>query len=113
MTTSITSYHFPPTEQSRQNLLNEGINDGLIEVAGNTVIDALLSVSNKIELDSIKYADNFSEKYNINFNNQKTILVTGHRRESFGSGFVNICFISSEGHLIIFSDRNSTPLSLR
>jgi len=91
MTTSMTSYHFPPTEQSRQNLLNEGINDGLIEVAGNTVIDALLSVSNKIELDSIKYADNFSEKYNINFNNQKTILVTGHRRESFGSGFVNIC----------------------
>ena len=91
MTTSMASYHFPPTEQSRQNLLNEGINDGLIEVAGNTVIDALLSVSSKIELDSIKYADNFSEKYNIYFNNQKTILVTGHRRESFGSGFENIC----------------------
>lgn len=91
MTTSMTSYHFPPTEQSRQNLLNEGVNDGLIEVAGNTVIDALLTVSSKIELDSIKFADNFSEKYNIHFNNQKTILVTGHRRESFGSGFENIC----------------------
>lgn len=91
MTTSITSYHFPPTLQSRRNLLNEGVNEGLIEVAGNTVIDALLTVSSKIELDSVKFADNFSEKYNIHFNNQKTILVTGHRRESFGSGFENIC----------------------
>ena len=47
MTTLMASYHFPPTKQSRQNLLNEGINEETIKVAGNTVIDALLIVSNK------------------------------------------------------------------
>jgi len=91
MISSIASFHFPPTEQSHQNLLNEGIKSEKIKVAGNTVIDALLTVSNKIESNSFKYESYFTKKFNIQFNHQKTILVTGHRRESFGRGFENIC----------------------
>jgi len=91
MTTSMTSFHFPPTNQSKNNLLDEGVIDNAIEVVGNTVIDALLTVSNKIESDSNRFDKYFSKKYDIRFNHQKTILVTGHRRESFGDGFENIC----------------------
>jgi len=91
MTTSMTSFHFPPTNQSKQNLLDEGVIDNVIKVVGNTVIDALLTVSNKIEFDSSRFDNFFSNKYNIHFNHKKTILVTGHRRESFGDGFENIC----------------------
>jgi len=91
MTTTIASYHFPPTNQSRKNLINEGIEETKIVVVGNTVIDALFTVSNKIDKETDKYDNYFSESYNIHFNHKKTILVTGHRRESFGSGFENIC----------------------
>lgn len=91
MTTLIASYHFPPTEHSYQNLLNEGINKDKIKVVGNTVIDALLTVSNKLDMDSSVFEKYFSKNFQINFNNKKTILITGHRRESFGSGFENIC----------------------
>ena len=91
MTTLMASYHFPPTKQSRQNLLNEGINEETIKVAGNTVIDALLIVSNKLDSDSLHFENYFIKKFNIQFDHRKTILVTGHRRESFGDGFENIC----------------------
>ena len=91
MTTLMASYHFPPTKQSRQNLLNEGINEETIKVAGNTVIDALLIVSNKLDSDSLHFENYFINKFNIQFDHKKTILVTGHRRESFGDGFENIC----------------------
>jgi UDP-N-acetylglucosamine 2-epimerase (non-hydrolysing) len=90
MTTSISSFHFPPTKQSYQNLLNEGIKKESMKIVGNTVIDALLTVSNKLELNSEQYDSLFLKKYNLQFN-KKTILVTGHRRESFGDGFENIC----------------------
>ena len=91
MTTTIASYHFPPTNQSRKNLINEGIEETKIVVVGNTVIDALFTVSNKIDKETDKYDNYFSESYNIHFNHKKTILVTGHRTESFGGGFENIC----------------------
>jgi UDP-N-acetylglucosamine 2-epimerase (non-hydrolysing) len=91
MTTSMASYHFPPTKQSQQNLLNEAVDKDTIKIAGNTVIDALLTVSNKIDKEIDKYNNYFSESYNIHFNHKITILVTGHRRESFGGGFENIC----------------------
>ena len=91
LTSSIASFHFPPTEQSRQNLLNEGVKDGKIRVVGNTVIDALLTVSNKIDFNSHEQEQYFINSFNIRFNNIKTIIVTGHRRESFGKGFENIC----------------------
>ena len=60
-------------------------------VTGNTVIDALLTVSRKVESDSSEYEEYFLNKCGISFNDKKTILVTGHRRESFGDGFENIC----------------------
>lgn len=91
MTSSIASFHFPPTEQSRQNLLNEGIKDEKIKLVGNTVIDALLTVLKKIESIPDKQENYFLDKFGIQFNNQKTILLTGHRRESFGRRFENIC----------------------
>jgi len=95
--TQIAKYHFAPTELSKQNLLNENIDKMNIVITGNTVIDALFDVrdnilnQDKIEKDIL---DSFS--YNgINkiVTNKKHpfILVTGHRRENFGQGFVNIC----------------------
>ncbi len=89
ITTSISSYHFPPTKQSQQNLLDEGISNSNIKVVGNTVIDAILTVSSKIDSNLNKHEKIF-ENFQIQFN-KKTILVTGHRRESFGGGFENIC----------------------
>jgi len=90
LTGAITRYHFAPTEQSRQNLLAEGVSDKTIAVTGNTVIDALLTVVDKVRNDAAlkqQMADKFSF-----FNSQKRlILVTGHRRENFGEGFENIC----------------------
>ena len=91
MTSSIASYHFPPTQQSQQNLLNEGVEKEKIKVTGNTIIDSLLTVSRKVDSDLSGYEENFSNEYGIDHNTQKTILVTGHRRESFGKGFENIC----------------------
>ena len=91
MTSSIASFHFSPTEQSRQNLLNEGVNNKNIMVSGNTVIDALKMVSQKIDINIQEQEEYFSNKYDIQFNNIKILLVTGHRRESFGRGFENVC----------------------
>jgi|TARA_B100001964_G_C14159540_1_gene565987 UDP-N-acetylglucosamine 2-epimerase (non-hydrolysing) len=91
MTTSISSFHYPPTKLSFDNLLNEGIEKKSICVVGNTVIDSLLETSKKIDLEYEKYINYFNDNYKVTFNNFKTILVTGHRRESFGDGFENIC----------------------
>ncbi len=76
---------------SFDNLLNEGIEKKSICVVGNTVIDSLLETSKKIDLEYEKYINYFNDNYKVTFNNFKTILVTGHRRESFGDGFENIC----------------------
>jgi UDP-N-acetylglucosamine 2-epimerase (non-hydrolysing) len=85
ITAQIASLHFAPTELNRKNLLKEGISDKNIFVTGNTVIDTLLSVANKLTEcpDDLKKLD---EVINGQF-----ILVTGHRRENFGQGFDNIC----------------------
>ncbi|HEM8292500.1 TPA: UDP-N-acetylglucosamine 2-epimerase (non-hydrolyzing) [Providencia stuartii] len=83
-------YHFAPTENSRQNLLKESIPDSHIFVTGNSVIDALLWVRDKVMSDQ-----HMMEKLGANYPfidpNKKMILVTGHRRESFGGGFERIC----------------------
>jgi len=92
MTSSIATYHFPPTVQAANNLLQEGVEKEYIGITGNTVIDALLSVSSKLDAESHKYEALFSNEYDIDFAAKKTILVTGHRRESFGHGFKSICF---------------------
>jgi len=91
ITSNISTFHFPPTKESEQNLLNEGIDKKNIKITGNTVIDALISTSKNLDQDIDKYNNFFIENYGIDFNKNKTLLVTGHRRESFGDGFENIC----------------------
>ncbi|OGI09481.1 MAG: UDP-N-acetylglucosamine 2-epimerase [Candidatus Margulisbacteria bacterium GWF2_35_9] len=95
----ICSFHFAPTEQNKKNLQIENINDSHFVVTGNTVIDALMIVSNKIKHDSdlqknlIGILENFGYPniHSIQKTNKRLILVTGHRRENFGDGFINIC----------------------
>jgi UDP-N-acetylglucosamine 2-epimerase (non-hydrolysing) len=90
----ITSYHFAPTEQARQNLLAEQIPDKKVIVTGNTVIDALLSTVEKAQ--EVPFTDQlladlpFLADVNSSLHS-KIILVTGHRRENFGKGFEEIC----------------------
>jgi UDP-N-acetylglucosamine 2-epimerase (non-hydrolysing) len=104
LTGAITRFHFAPTEQSRQNLLAEGVADESITVTGNTVIDALLMVRAKMVVGNIgaMIGQNLVLKYPglasiLACNNGKRlILVTGHRRENFGEGFENICYALKE-----------------
>ncbi|ULF82357.1 non-hydrolyzing UDP-N-acetylglucosamine 2-epimerase [Vibrio alginolyticus] len=90
LTGSLTKYHFAPTETSKQNLLKENFAEEDISVTGNTVIDALLMVQNKIENDS-ELNEELRAKFPFLDDSKKLILVTGHRRESFGGGFERIC----------------------
>ena len=90
LTGAITTLHFAPTSASRQNLLAEGVKDNSIVVTGNTVIDALLQVKDKIENDAELVAE-LAQRFDFLDSTKKLILVTGHRRESFGGGFERIC----------------------
>lgn len=90
LTGALASYHFAPTETSKQNLLNESIPVESIAVTGNTVIDALLLVKQKIE-NNADLAATLAAQYPFLDNRKKMLLVTGHRRESFGGGFERIC----------------------
>jgi UDP-N-acetylglucosamine 2-epimerase (non-hydrolysing) len=90
LTGAITRFHFAPTDTSKQNLLNEQVNPAHIIVTGNTVIDALLQVVKKIDSDSA-LSTGFAKQFPYGQNGRKLVLVTGHRRESFGAGFDNIC----------------------
>lgn len=90
LTGAITTYHFAPTETSQQNLLNEAVSPENITVTGNTVIDALLDVSAKLKNDTA-LNNEMAERFSFLNKDKKLILVTGHRRESFGGGFERIC----------------------
>lgn len=90
LTGALTTFHFAPTETSKQNLLLESYPQQSIIVTGNTVIDALLMVKEKIESDSA-LSEELSGKFPFLDASKKLILVTGHRRESFGGGFERIC----------------------
>lgn len=90
LTSTITKYHFAPTESSRQNLLRENVNGKAIEVTGNTVIDSLFWVREKINRSPDLIAQ-FESDFHFLRKGKKLILVTGHRRENFGEGFENIC----------------------
>lgn len=81
--------HFAPTEKAKDNLLQEGVDPQTIFVTGNTVVDALLLISSKLAAD-VELTKSFDSRYSIN-TKKKLILVTGHRRESFGKGFERIC----------------------
>jgi UDP-N-acetylglucosamine 2-epimerase (non-hydrolysing) len=90
LTGALADIHFTPTEKSRQNLLAENVPDEKIFVTGNTVIDALLQVVKIIDHDqAIK--DSMQQRFDFIDPAKKIILVTGHRRESFGGGFERIC----------------------
>ena len=86
----ISDYHFAPTTTSRANLLNENISKTNILVTGNTVIDALKFSAAKVALDSFKDEEIESLKTVLD-GSKRLILVTGHRRENHGQGFINIC----------------------
>lgn len=86
---AICELHFAPTEQSRANLRNENVPDDRIVVTGNTVIDALHDVVRLIKGDS-GLATKLADRFGID-ETRRIILVTGHRRESFGDGFERIC----------------------
>ncbi|MFK5892438.1 MAG: UDP-N-acetylglucosamine 2-epimerase (non-hydrolyzing) [Pseudomonadota bacterium] len=90
LTSVLTDLHFAPTEMAKQNLLKENIDEKKIVITGNTVIDALLDVRDKITSDSL-LQEQYKQQFTFLDPNKKLILVTGHRRESFGSGFENIC----------------------
>jgi UDP-N-acetylglucosamine 2-epimerase (non-hydrolysing) len=93
ITSILANYHFAPTSTSANNLLKENKNPNDIIVTGNTVVDALFLALEKIENNDElkrKILNNINSQYKID-ENKKIILVTGHRRENFGEGFVNIC----------------------
>lgn len=97
ITGRIASYHFAPTETSRENLLKENVHPSNIYVTGNTVIDALHLVVNELKCDK-RLADRERQTligcgYDVSRLNEgkKLVLITGHRRENFGDGFHNIC----------------------
>ena len=90
LTGAITTFHFAPTETSQQNLLNEAVAPENITVTGNTVIDALLDVSAKLKNETALNRE-MAERFSFLNKDKKLILVTGHRRESFGGGFERIC----------------------
>ena len=97
ITGRIATYHFSPTSLSRQNLLDEGIEEEAITVTGNTVIDALYMVVDKIKadqsLDSRLKSILDTAGYDIDRLNRgrRLVLITGHRRENFGAGFIHMC----------------------
>lgn len=88
ITARLADFHFAPTEQAKLNLINEGIKSDSIFITGNTVIDALLLAKDRVENikdPQIDFLKTIIDK------SKDLILVTGHRRENFGEGFVNIC----------------------
>ena len=97
ITGRIATYHFSPTQLSRQNLLKENVSDSAITVTGNSVIDALYWVVEKIKKDEALSAElkNLlaTAGYDVDRldDGKKLVLITGHRRENFGDGFINMC----------------------
>ena len=97
LTGRIATYNFAPTETAKRNLMNEGVSAEKIEVTGNTVIDALHIVISRFEAD-LAIRDEARKKimsagYDLSRqdNGRRIVLITGHRRENFGDGFLHIC----------------------
>ncbi len=89
ITSRLTDIHFAPTDLSRQNLVAEGIDGNTVHITGNTVIDSLLMVTKKINNNVISI-DGLPDHV-MNGGKNPIVLITGHRRENFGEGFLNIC----------------------
>ncbi len=90
LTGRIAEWHFAPTERARANLLGEGVPAERVVVTGNTVIDALLEVTQLVREDAALRVQ-LDAQFGYLASGRRLILVTGHRRENFGSGFENIC----------------------
>jgi UDP-N-acetylglucosamine 2-epimerase (non-hydrolysing) len=90
LTAGVATHHFAPTDKARQNLLREGIADERIVVTGNTVIDALLEMVARLDADAA-LRSRLDARFGFLDPSRRLVLVTGHRRESFGEGFENIC----------------------
>lgn len=90
ITGAIATIHFSPTETAKSNLLKEGVEDKIVHVTGNTVIDALLTVVHRLRTDHV-LREAMVQKFDFIDPTKRLILVTGHRRENFGSGFESIC----------------------
>lgn len=93
-TSKIANWHFAPTNLSRNNLLSEGVDQDKITVTGNTVIDALHWVLKRIENDGTrkdKLKQILNSHLSFNFQKETFVLITAHRRENFGNGFLQIC----------------------
>ena len=86
-TTKLAKFHFAPTEKSKQNLLSEGIQADRILVSGNTVIDSLLLCVAKLA----KNSSEIQKMISYRISDRPYVLITGHRRENFGEGFIHIC----------------------
>ena len=96
ITGRISTYHFAPTKTSKENLIKENINEKNIIVTGNTVIDALFLILERIKndftlIENIENQIKFRGYNTSRLNERKLVLITGHRRENFGKGFLNIC----------------------
>lgn len=100
----VSRLHFSPTTQARENLLAEKISDDSIYVTGNTVIDALLHVSDRIDSDQ-NLQSVLQEKFSFLNPRKRMLLVTGHRRENFGDGMLSICRA-----LLILSQRDDLDI---
>lgn len=90
----LANWHFAPTKISSDNLIREGVDSNKITVTGNTVIDAMNWMLRKIDLDKsmqINLQSLINNVLGFDFTNSRYILITGHRRENFGNGFLNIC----------------------
>lgn len=90
VTGALAALHFAPTDNSRQALLREGVRDDRIIVTGNTVIDALMEVVARFD-DDPEIGGEIARRFGFLRDGRRMILVTGHRRESFGGGFERIC----------------------
>lgn len=90
LTGALAALHFAPTQKSQENLLEEGVESSAVHITGNTVVDALFRVVNRLEADT-ELSATLSKDFPFLSNERKMILVTGHRRESFGGGFERIC----------------------
>ena len=90
LTSVIADRHYAPTPVSRENLVGEGVNPDAVIVTGNTVIDALLMIEQRLREDLALRAT-MAEQFSLLDESRRLILVTGHRRENFGEGFENIC----------------------
>lgn len=90
LTGVVADFHFAPTTTAKENLLREGVNEATIHVTGNTVVDALFVVLQRLSEDK-QLNNQLNEQFKFLDPSRRLLLITGHRRENFGQGFEDIC----------------------